>query len=105
MHFNKIVLPIKVLSSYSKATSLGGPILTWTAIKWTKEKKMRMYDLTGGEAPPEASDNLAEYERKWGGIMKYKRKWGGKELPYYHFVKVNNQRKYKLMRFSDIYES
>ena len=98
MHFNKIVLPIKVLSSYSKATSLGGPILTWTAIKWTKERKMRMYDLTGGEAPPEASNSLAEYERKWGGIMKYKRKWGGKELPYYHFVKVSNQRKYKLMR-------
>ena len=98
MHFNKIVLPIKVLSSYSKATSLGGPILTWTAIKWTKENKMRLYDLTGGEAPPKISENFSNYEKKWGGIMKYKRKWGGEEFSYYHFVKVKSGYKYKLMR-------
>lgn len=97
-HFNKIVLPIKVLSSYSKATSLGGPILTWTVIKWTKENKMRLYDLTGGEAPPKSKKNLAEYEKKWGGIMKYKRKWGGEEFSYYHFVKVKSRYRYKLMR-------
>lgn len=96
--FNKIVLPIKVLSSYSKATSLGGPILTWTAIKWTKENHMKLYDLTGGEAPPKLKKNLEEYEKKWGGIMKYKRKWGGGEYPYYHFIKVKNDSKYKLMR-------
>ena len=98
VHFNKIVLPIKVLSSYSHPTSLGGPILTWTAIKWTKENGMRMYDLTGGELPPKTGKNLPEYEKKWGGIMKYKRKWGGQELTYHHFVRVQNMSKYKLMR-------
>ena len=98
VHFNKIVLPIKVLSSYSHPTSLGGPILTWTAIKWTKENKMRMYDLTGGEAPPKTGKNLSDYEKRWGGIMKYKRKWGGEELEYHHFIKVQNDSKYKLMR-------
>ena len=97
-HFNKIVVPIKVLSSYSQTTSLGGPILTWTAIKWTKENGMRMYDLTGGEAPPNVNKNLSDYEKKWGGIMGYKRKWGGEEFPYYHFVKVKSKYKYKLMR-------
>jgi len=97
-HFNKIVLPIKVLSSYSKTTSLGGPILTWTVIKWSHENQMKVYDLTGGEAPPKSKKNFETYEKKWGGIMKYKRKWGGEEFPYYHFVKVKSRHKYKLMR-------
>ena len=47
-YFNNIVIPVQVLNSYSSiARNLGGPALTWHAIKWAKEFKFAIYDITG----------------------------------------------------------
>lgn len=97
-YFNKIVSPTKVLSSYSKATSLGGPALTWHAIKWTKENGMRIYDLTGGKAEPDNREKKERYEKQWSSLLSYKRKWGGDEYSYFHFVKVKKGMSYKILK-------
>jgi len=97
-HFNKIASPIRVLSTYSNLTSLGGPALTWHAIEWSKKSGMKTYDLTGGEAAPKDKNKIFAYEKKWGSLLKYKRKWGGNEQSYYHFIKVKKSFKYKIIR-------
>ena len=97
-YFNKIASPVRVLSTYSNLTSLGGPALTWHAIEWSKKSGMKIYDLTGGEAPPKDKNKIFTYEKKWGNLLKYKRKWGGNEQAYFHFIKVRKSFKYKIIR-------
>ena len=91
-YFNKIVIPTQVLNSYSKATSLGGPALTWKVITWAKELNMKIYDITGGALIEENGtdpDNTSP-------LTHYKRKWGGEEKIYYNFLKPGKKIKYKL---------
>ena len=95
-YFNGIASPTQVLSSYAKEASLGGPALTWHAIKWAKEHGLRIYDLTGGKAPPKTVDK--NYEKQWNSLLTYKRKWRGDEIPYYHFIKVKKKLSYKFFR-------
>lgn len=97
-HFNGIMSPTQVLSSYESEASLGGPALTWHAIKWAKENGLRVYDFTGGKAPPNNERELKSYERQWSSLLVYKRKWGGDEIPYYHFIKIKKPIAYKLFR-------
>lgn len=97
-HFNKIVVSHRLTSSYSKAGSIGGPFLVWHAIQWAKNSGMRIYDFTGGEAPPSDDTKLEKYNKQWATLLAFKRKWGGTEYPYYQFVKVRNPRKYKIFR-------
>ena len=97
-YFNKIASPVRVLSTYSNLTSLGGPALTWHAIEWSKKSGMKIYDLTGGEASPKNKNKIFAYEKKWGNLLKYKRKWGGNEQAYFHFIKVRKSFKYKMIR-------
>jgi lipid II:glycine glycyltransferase (peptidoglycan interpeptide bridge formation enzyme) len=85
------------LNSYSKAASVGGPALTWHAIKWAKERGMRIYDFSGVLAPSDDGKNDS-YREQWEGLTKYKRKWGGQEYPYYHFIKIIHPLRYKLFR-------
>ena len=96
--FNKIIYSHKVTNSYSKPTSIGGPILTWHAIEWAKENDFKFYDFSGGEMPPNDPAKLETYEKKWKSLLDYKRKWGGKEIPYYHFVRIKNDKNYKFVK-------
>tara|TARA_B110000438_G_scaffold301739_1_gene357436 strand:- start:9723 stop:10835 length:1113 start_codon:yes stop_codon:yes gene_type:complete len=91
-HFNKIVIPTQVLNSYSKATSLGGPALTWRAITWAKEFNMKIYDITGG---PLIQENESDPDNT-GALTHYKRKWGGEEKIHYNFLKPGKRVKYEL---------
>lgn len=97
-HFNGIMSPTQVLSSYEAEASLGGPALTWHAIKWAKENGLRIYDFTGGKAPPNSEQELKNYEKQWSSLLTYKRKWGGQEIPYFHFIKIEKPIMYKLFR-------
>jgi len=96
--FNKIVYSHKLTNSYSKPTSLGGPLLTWNAIEWAKKSGLKIYDFSGGESPPDNEKDKKRYFEQWDSLLTYKRKWGGKEIPYYHFTKVKNEKRYKLFR-------
>ena len=96
--FNKIAFSHKITNSYSKPTSLGGPLLTWFAIKWAKENDIRYYDYSGGQAPSKSDDEQRKYSEQWDSLLNYKRKWGGSEYPYYHFVKIIHPFKYKMFR-------
>jgi len=96
--FNGIVYTNQVLSSYSKAASIGGPALTWYAIEWAKNKGMRIYDFSGGESPPQEEHEKKRYLAQWGNLLTYKRKWGGKEFSYYHTIKIRRRSSYKLFR-------
>ena len=96
--FNNIAYSHKITNSYSSPTSLGGPILTWYAIKWAKENGMHTYDFSGGASPPDDKNKLESYHEKWDSLLYYKKKWGGKTFPYFHFVKVFNKKKYGLFR-------
>lgn len=96
--FNKIAYSHKLTNSFSKPTSLGGPLLTWHAIKWAKKAGMKIYDFSGGESPPTNEIDKKRYAEQWDSLLTYKRKWGGKECPYYHFTKVKNEKRYKLFR-------
>ena len=91
-HFNGIVVPTQVLNSYSDATSLGGPALTWHAIKWSKESGMRIYDITGG---PLLSENDPDPDNT-RPLTHYKRKWGGDQHIHYNFLKVRKKLSYVL---------
>ena len=57
-----------------------------------------MYDFSGGEAPPLGEKDFKKYYEQWNSLLSYKRKWGGKEFPYYHIVKIQNNWRYKLSR-------
>ncbi len=96
--FNEIVYSHLVTNSYLRPTSLGGPLLTWHAIKWAKESGYKKYDFSGGEAPPSDKSQNEKYEKQWKSLLKYKSRWGGNEFPYYHIFKVNRKTSYKFFR-------
>ena len=96
--FNKIVYSHKITNSYSKPTSVAGPILTWHAIEWAKKNDFKYYDFSGGEMPPTDPKKIPVYEAKWKNLLNYKRKWGGSEFPYYHFLKIKSQKNYKILK-------
>lgn len=96
--FNKIAYTHQVLNSYSKAGNVAGPLLTWYAIEWAKKERMRIYDFSGGEASPKNDADQKRYDEQWKNLFAYKRKWGGEELPYFHFIKIINKKRYKLFR-------
>lgn len=96
--FNKNAYTHQVLNSYSKPGNPGGPLLTWSAIKWAKKSGMKIYDFSGGEAHEKNMQDSKRYEEQWNSLLSYKRKWGGQEFPYYHFIKVKNKKSYKLFR-------
>ena len=100
-HFNNIVVPIQVLNSYSSiARNLGGPALTWYAIKWSKEFKFAIYDITGGPLLPE-NEQLNDKKRPFS-LIHYKKKWGGKQYIHYHFIKIN--KKYSYMIYKKLFK-
>ena len=96
-HFNNIVVPIQVLNSYSSiARNLGGPALTWYAIKWSKEFKFGIYDITGGPLLPE-NEQVNDKKRPYS-LIHYKKKWGGKQYIHYHFIKINKKSSYMIYK-------
>ena len=96
-HFNNIVVPIQVLNSYSSiARNLGGPALTWYAIKWSKEFKFGIYDITGGPLLPE-NEQVNDKKRPFS-LIHYKKKWGGKQYINYHFIKINKKSSYMIYK-------
>ena len=96
-HFNNIVVPIQVLNSYSSiARNLGGPALTWYAIKWSKEFKFAIYDITGGPLLPE-NEQVNDKKRPFS-LIHYKKKWGGKQYIHYHFIKINKKSSYMIYK-------
>ena len=97
-YFNKIAYTHQVLNSYSKIGNVAGPLLTWHAINWAKDNGMRIYDFSGGEAPPSDNKDMKRYTEQWESLFAYKRKWSGDEFPYYHFIKIINKERYKLYR-------
>ena len=100
-HFNNIVVPIQVLNSYSSiARNLGGPALTWYAIKWSKEFKFAIYDITGGPLLPE-NEQVNDKKRPFS-LIHYKKKWGGKQYIHYHFIKIN--KKYSYMIYKKLFK-
>jgi len=96
--FNDIAFSHKFTNSYSKATSLGGPLLAWHSILWAKKMKFRFYDFSGGLSPPSDKNSMKKYLEQWDSLLSYKRKWGGVEHPYFHFIKIRNAKSYKLLR-------
>jgi hypothetical protein len=103
--FNDIVIPTQVLNSYTKLTSLGGPALTWKAISWAKESKMKYYDITGG---PLLSDNDPDPDNTIP-LTHYKRKWGGEPKIHYNFLIQGGKMKFtvyqKMFRVLRIYHN
>ena len=96
-HFNNIVVPIQVLNSYSSiARNLGGPALTWYAIKWSKEFKFGIYDITGGPLLPE-NEQVDDKKRPFS-LIHYKKKWGGKQYINYNFIKINKKSSYMIYK-------
>ena len=96
-HFNNIVVPIQVLNSYSSiARNLGGPALTWYAIKWSKEFKFGIYDITGGPLLPE-NEQVNDKKRPFS-LIHYKKKWGGKQYTHYYFIKINKKSSYAIYK-------
>ena len=96
-HFNNIVVPIQVLNSYSSiARNLGGPALTWYAIKWSKEFKFGIYDITGGPLLPE-NEQVNDKKRPFS-LIHYKKKWGGKQYINYNFIKINKKSSYMIYK-------
>ena len=96
--FNSIAFSHRITNSYSKPTSLGGPLLTWHAIEWAKKYGMWVFDFSGGESPPTNMTNEKKYVEQWNTLLTYKRKWGGQEFPYYHLLKIRKKINYKLFR-------
>ena len=95
-YFNNVVIPVQVLNSYSSiARNLGGPALTWHAIKWAKEFKFAIYDITGG--PLLSESDLADDKHGMSAIH-YKKKWGGKQYTHYHFIKINKKSSYVIYK-------
>jgi lipid II:glycine glycyltransferase (peptidoglycan interpeptide bridge formation enzyme) len=96
--FNGIAYTHQVLNTYSQSTSLGGSLLTWHAIEWSKNNNMRIYDFSGVKSPPKDNTDLKKYNEQWKGLTEYKKKWGGYELEYHHLIKTRKGTMYKLFR-------
>ena len=95
--FNNIIVPTQVLNSYDITgnKNLGGPALTWHAIKWSKELKFSIYDITGGPLLPEK--HSAKDDDVFS-LIHYKRKWGGKQYIHYNFIKINKKSSYLIYK-------
>jgi len=96
--FNGIAFTDQVKSSYTKISSLGGPVLTWSAIKWAKTKGERIYDFSGVALPKGDDTYDKKFQEQWKGLTNYKKKWGGTEYTYFQFIKVNKKLSYKIYR-------
>jgi len=95
-YFNNVVIPVQVLNSYSSiARNLGGPALTWYAIKWAKEFKFAIYDITGG---PLLSESDLVNDKHGMSAIHYKKKWGGKQYTHYYFIKINKKSSYVIYK-------
>lgn len=89
--FNDIVYTHFVLSSYSESTSLGGTLLTWSALEWAKNSGMKLYDFSGGP-------KLQNDEQNGNSLLFYKKKWGGDEYIHYSLVKAPKKYHYSLYK-------
>ena len=85
-------------NAYSQSANVGGPLLTWHAIKWAKESGFKTYDFSGGESDPKNEKDYKRYSEQWDSLFSYKKKWGGEEIPYFQFIKIVNEKSYKLFR-------
>jgi hypothetical protein len=88
--FNDIVYTHFVLSSYSESTSLGGTLLTWSALEWAKNSGIKLYDFSGG--PKQNS------EQNKNSLVFYKKKWGGNECPHYNLIKASKKYHYTIFK-------
>lgn len=94
--FNKIVQPQEVISSYSKPTSLGGTLLTWTSIEWAKTVNALIYDFTGGKK--EIVQNNSDDKNNINSLLYYKSKWGGDEYMHYNIIHISKKYHYVLYK-------
>jgi len=88
--FNGIAYTHFVVSSYSESTSLGGTLLTWSAVEWGKNTGVRLYDFSGG--PKSSLDNNHT-------LLFYKKKWGGDEHIHHNMVKTQKKLHYAAYQF------
>jgi len=74
--FNGIINEVGVAHSYYalKNKIYAQDLIKWNIIKWGKENKKKLYDLTGVNPNPKTE--------KEKGIYRYKSKWGGKFTKY-----------------------
>lgn len=93
-HFNHIALANFVVSSYSKSTSLGGPLLSWKVLEWAKQNGMHYYDFTGG--PLEAIDGIDKTRES--SLLFYKKKWGGDQIIHYGVIKPQKKFHYVIYK-------
>ena len=92
--FNKIIYTYQVLSSYSNDTSLGGTLLTWKAIEWSKQQDCKIYDFSGG-----SGRDITKKEEK---LLFYKKKWGGNEVVHTNMEKINKKTRFKIFKFLEV---
>jgi len=77
--FNGNVTQHSVISDGSKG-NLGGPLLTWHAIKWAHSQGLRTFDLVGVNPSPTSPEEK--------GIYFYKSRWAGAYRTQYNLIKV-----------------
>ena len=77
--FNGNVTQHSVISDGSKG-NLGGPLLTWHAIKWARSGGQRTLDLVGVNPAPTSPEEK--------GIYFYKARWGGTFRTQLNLIKV-----------------
>lgn len=94
--FNRIVQPNEVISSYSKPTSLGGTLLTWTSIEWAKTVNALVYDFTGGKKEIVQNNSTTSDESNKNSLLYYKSKWNGQEMPQYNLITIRKRLNYKI---------
>lgn len=94
--FNRIVQPNEVISSYSKPTSLGGTLLTWTSIEWAKTVNALVYDFTGGKKEILQNNFTTNDENNKNSLLYYKSKWSGQEMPQYNLITIRKKLNYKI---------
>lgn len=94
--FNGVIQPSEVISSYSKPTSLGGTLLTWTSIEWAKTVNALIYDFTGGKKKKTRSDSITDDENNHNNLLYYKSKWGGQEMLQCQLISARKNFHYKI---------
>lgn len=87
--FNGNIIQHSVGNSSTKL--LGGPFLTWNAIKWAINEKYSTFDMAGVNPFPESS--------KEETIDFYKSKWRGKKYTYALYTKIFDKTKSKIASF------
>jgi len=94
--FNRIVQPNEVISSYSKRTSLGGTLLTWTSIEWAKTVNALAYDFTGGKKETVQNNSITNNEHNKNSLLYYKSKWCGQEKCQFNLIIIKKKLNYKI---------